>query len=273
MLSSTRKDYKENYEGRLSVHKKSYFENDETSFLELELTNYTKYYNSLIKISDFFKNKTHKDLRVNSAITDVISDLKKINEPVFNEIFTIEKTKVEIDKVELDNGYVDEMIRGFIPGRVKIDFEKLKNRVTSAKRILDFIGQQLTILLSPNKNATSIYKKGELPLKDIDQRSAVPGETTQTDESANPYPRIFVTSNAYLVFKNLKAVFKDTKQNIANYSFVYHKMVHDNLIYPDIKQREYLEMLGKFDISIARLKSPRELGKNSLKESIYSNAK
>ena len=35
ILSSTRLDYKEKYEGRLSVYKNSYFENDETSFLDL----------------------------------------------------------------------------------------------------------------------------------------------------------------------------------------------------------------------------------------------
>lgn len=152
MLSSTRKDYKEKYDSRLSKHEKDYIENDVTSFLEQELNNYTEYLNSLIKIANYFKNKTSKDLRVNPAITAVISDLKKANKPVFNEIFTIEQTRVVTDKVELERGYEDEMIRGFIPGKVEIDFTKLKNYITSAKGILGFIEDEkskLQISITP----------------------------------------------------------------------------------------------------------------------------
>ncbi|TBN03216.1 hypothetical protein EYD45_09375 [Hyunsoonleella flava] len=153
MLSSTREDYKEKYENRLSNHKKAYFENDVTSFLEQELSTYTKYLNSLTKIADYFKNKTTKDLRVNPAITAVISDLKKANKSVFNEIFTIEKTRVVTDRVELEKGYEDEMIQGFIPGKIEIDVTKLKNYITSANKIIAFIieKQKKTKLLEEKK--------------------------------------------------------------------------------------------------------------------------
>jgi hypothetical protein len=87
------------------------------------------------------------------------------------------------------------------------------------------------------------------------------------------YPKIFKDKNAFNIFKALMTEFGNTGQNLANYSFIYHKMTYDGLIHSDIKQQAYYDFLGKFDISIDKIKSIGEIGKISFRESIYSTAK
>jgi len=259
-MDVTRKEYEKKYNKKLSSYSDKHEDNIEPFFWEIELENYTNYCNSLLKISDYFKNKTSKDRRVNAAITDIISDLKKINEPVFNEIFTIEKTKVATGKVELDNGFVDDMIQGYIPGKIEVDYEKLTNHITSAKRILMFISDKLMIV-----------QEFIVPENDIDASES--GTKDISVKAENPHPRIFKSYDAFTFFEKLMGEFRNTVNNLSNYSFVYHKMMLDDLIYQDIKQLEYFDFLATYDIHISRIKSLDDIGKKQFRESIYASAK
>lgn len=93
-----------------------------------------------------------------------------------------------------------------------------------------------------------------------------------TDEE-NPYPRIFTSLNGFNKFQKLVDEFGNTKQNLSNYSFVYHRMIKDKLIYADYKQTEFVYFLHDFNISIDRIKPKSQLGKADLRESIYNNIK
>lgn len=86
----------------------------------------------------------------------------------------------------------------------------------------------------------------------------------------NPYPRIFTSVDAYIKFKNLYDEFEKSNQNLANYSFVFHRMKKDHLIYKDLKQLEFIDFLSSFEIHLDRLKPISQLGNNDLREGIYN---
>lgn len=93
-----------------------------------------------------------------------------------------------------------------------------------------------------------------------------------TDEE-NPYPRIFTSIKAFDKFKKLREEFGDGDEDLANYSFVYHRMKKDKLIYEDYKQTEFMYFLLEFDINIKRIKPKSQLGKTDFRESIYNSIK
>lgn len=86
----------------------------------------------------------------------------------------------------------------------------------------------------------------------------------------NPYPRIFTNSKAFNKFKNLYDEFAKSNQDLANYSFIFHRMKKDNLIYKDLKQLEFIDFLSSFEIHLDRLKPISQLGNNDLREGIYN---
>ena len=115
-----------------------------------------------------------------------------------------------------------------------------------------------------NVNNYLVYKSFlDTPEKSFPEESA----------SSNPYPRIFKDANAYTIFKNLLEEFRNTNENLANYSFVYHKMKYDGLIHFDLLDKTFTDMLLDFDINIDRIKSQKYIGKIAYRESIYSKAK
>ena len=89
----------------------------------------------------------------------------------------------------------------------------------------------------------------------------------------NPFPRIFTSPKAFNKFKKLNEEFGDTKQNLSNYSFVYHRMVKDKFIFEDYKQKDFVFFLLDFDINIDRIKPKTQLGNNDFRESIYNSLK
>ena len=94
-----------------------------------------------------------------------------------------------------------------------------------------------------------------------------------TNKLENPYPRIFTSINAFYKFKNLLDEFGNGAENIANYSFVFHKMKRDRLIFDDYQQTQFIYFLLDFDINIRRIKPKSQLGKTELRESIYNKVK
>ncbi|MBU0942120.1 MAG: hypothetical protein KKD36_11895 [Bacteroidetes bacterium] len=94
-------------------------------------------------------------------------------------------------------------------------------------------------------------------------------ESNLTSET-NPYPRIFTSNKAFDKFNNLYDQFKKSNQDLANYSFVYHRMKKDNLIFKDVKQLEFIDLLSSLEINLDRLKPISQLGNNDFREGIYN---
>jgi hypothetical protein len=96
--------------------------------------------------------------------------------------------------------------------------------------------------------------------------------STLGDEQ-NPYPRIFKNHKAFNVFEKLLDEFGDNKENLVNYSFVYHRMKKDELIFDDFQKLQFTYFLLDFNIKIDRIKRMEEIGKIPYRESIYTKVK
>lgn len=92
------------------------------------------------------------------------------------------------------------------------------------------------------------------------------------DTKENEYSRIFVNPAGLDKFKRLLVEFGNNKENLANYSYVYHRMVKDGLIYSDLPKIEFIFFLLNFEINIDRIKTFSQIGKKDYRESIYINA-
>ena len=120
--------------------------------------------------------------------------------------------------------------------------------------------KSISDLMKPTTKSPEVVK-----VKSKETESKLPSEE-------NPYPRIFTSINAYYKFKNLLDEFGNGAENVANYSFVFHKMKRDRLIFDDYQQTQFIYFLLDFDINISRIKPKSQLGKTELRESIYNKA-
>lgn len=120
--------------------------------------------------------------------------------------------------------------------------------------------KSISDLIKPTSKSPEVVK-----VESKETESKLPNEE-------NPYPRIFTSINAYYKFKNLLDEFGNGAENVANYSFVFHKMKRDRLIFDDYQQTQFIYFLLDFDINIRRIKPKSQLGKTELRESIYNKA-
>lgn len=136
--------------------------------------------------------------------------------------------------------------------------------------------EEFTSFATPDEIEEQTRKKSiadlmKAPIKAVEMFSN--GTTTTTnikEENTNPHPRIFTSTEASNKFKNLLDEFGDTDENLANYSFVFHRMKRDKFIYDDYQQTQFVFFLLDFDINISRIKPKNQLGKNDFRESIYN---
>jgi hypothetical protein len=180
------------------------------------------------------------------------SEYHELKEGYFGLLYQI---SVDYDKSTFENqeAYSNE------------DFNRDCNEIhyLSWDRILDFV---------PEDSEELEIKKPSIMDLIINSKK---GTNLEKNENAeiNPYPRIFKDNKAYSLFEKLIGEFGNTKENLSNYSFVFHKMTYAGLIHFDLLQKTYFDMLSEFDISIDRIKPKGEIGKVSLRESIYSRVK
>lgn len=119
----------------------------------------------------------------------------------------------------------------------------------------------ISYLIKPNTKHTEVIN------------NKPPDGVAALSKNDNPYPRIFKTTNAFIIFKKLVDEFGNSKENLANYSFVYHRMKKDELIYDDFQKLEFTYFLLNFDVKIDRIKRLEDIGKIALRESIYTKSK
>lgn len=118
--------------------------------------------------------------------------------------------------------------------------------------------KSISDLMKPTTKSSEVVK-----VESKETESKIPSQE-------NPYPRIFTSVGAYIKFKNLLDEFGTSNENLANYSFVYHRMKKDKLIFDDYQQIQFVYFLLEFDINISRIKPKSQLGNNDLREGIYN---
>lgn len=209
--------------------------------LSKTLKNYKNTYaNRLAKYLDDYEDNSEL-LFLQKELKSCGEALETLNAYKTNcKTFGFQKLKDEFDISILEN-------LGF-------NLNKLDNHIVSLNHIIDFINNKIK---NP-KESNALEEVLDYPV---------------TIQSENPYPRIFINEDAYKIFKNLKSEFGVSSTTMADYSYVYHKMLKDGFIYNDYKQTEFVFFLLDFDINIDRIKSWNQIGKKRLRNSIYLKAK
>lgn len=75
--------------------------------------------------------------------------------------------------------------------------------------------------------------------------------------SDNPHPRIFTSPFAYSVFKEWLNEYKDEKNKLANFSFLFNTMKNntEKMIFERVPNVEIIGLLSKYDVHIDRIKT------------------
>jgi hypothetical protein len=110
------------------------------------------------------------------------------------------------------------------------------------------------------------------------EAEAPPAPVATSPEPAPPsgeYPhhRIFMSAKAWDFFQILKTDF--VTNELADYSYIFHKMKSDGFIYDDIKQLEFIDWLSdtfNIELNASQLKS-FGVSRNDKKEKIYTSIK
>lgn len=82
------------------------------------------------------------------------------------------------------------------------------------------------------------------------------------------HPEIFMNNVAFHIFQELFKFFGNTKNNLANYSYVYHAMADKRLIDNTKKQNDYFIILDNYNIEISEIKGKHKLTSQSKKDKI-----
>ena len=92
------------------------------------------------------------------------------------------------------------------------------------------------------------------------------------EQELNPFPRIFINTNAYKLFEGFREHIRE-KYHLADYSFIYRKMQQERLIYEAIGDSEFTRFL--FDEYKVELEKTKQLNNcsTSFKLKTYQSLK
>lgn len=105
------------------------------------------------------------------------------------------------------------------------------------------------------------------------QQEPEPDPDPDTKEEGNPHPRIFTTVKAWQFFQHLKDNF--VTNDLADYSYIFHKMKSDGFLFNEIKHLEFIDWLKdafSIELNATQLKSYYN-STNKQKEKNYTFAK
>ncbi|WP_396191857.1 hypothetical protein [Flavobacterium sp.] len=248
------------------------------------------------KLIDLRKGIPLPDTEINKLISEINNAFYRLekfmkgidleyNAYYFNDAFTLLFN--EMNKLENKSASNDALINGYytIINQIYYDYDKSDFLNTDAYENEDFNRDcnEIEYLAFNRYEEFNIDEDGngiKISISQIANNVIAINETIEienkialTNKLENPYPRIFTSINAFYKFKNLLDEFGNGAENIANYSFVFHKMKRDRLIFDDYQQTQFIYFLLDFDINIRRIKPKSQLGKTELRESIYNKVK
>lgn len=233
MLSCTLKEYIKNYDSKFLTYKKKYDDNTLKTFFLKELEDYKVYHQALINLKELILPYFEDDSIPIEVDTHQVADLKRINENAYNEFITDEDNTRYLHLIDGKWKDVGPEASSLV------DFSKFENIIVSSIRIIDFI----TVELQKSKLTDNFdFKTSD----DDDFKKHV-----------NPYPQIFSSNEAFLLFEKLYTSFKNTKYIIADFSFIYRKMYNDGYILEYFKPKMFMEWLNKepYEIALTKIKT------------------
>lgn len=208
---------------------------------------------------------------------EIINNLTSLNEKKFDSYLKWLKEKIEQYHVyDPEESFIDKWVKEFkldvkdYPFDFNIELSKiLATRITqdNLDKFKRETARQMQIaffnhatMLEANKIKKFINELLE---------NLISEESTDS----TPHPRIFKDAKAYSLFNNLFDEFGNREENLANYSFIFHRMKKDELIFNDVQNLQFVYFLLDLNINIDRIKPLAQIGNIKLRESIYSKAK
>jgi hypothetical protein len=166
------------------------------------------------------------------------NDLKNILSNTIDEYMYFVYTKDELDMQIQKDFY----LYAYYLGKIKI---------------IDFIE-------SKRKN----FVQNVISIKDLSN------ENDESIKTENPYPQIFSNLKAFHLFDRLYEQFKDSKNQIADFSFIYRMMFNESFILPHFKPQMFIDWIDvePYKISLEKIKT---MGDCSTEQKIrtYNNTK
>ena len=122
------------------------------------------------------------------------------------------------------------------------------------------------------ERGTKYFKEEIEFLKNESNRVSATNTVDRENNDKNPYPRIFVSFYAFQVFDQYSNTI-GKKHQLADYSFLFRKMIEDNLIFESIGDSEFrLWLSTNYQIEIDKTKRLYQCT-TFIKENLYSTIK
>lgn len=142
MLKYTLKEYKKDFDKKMSDYLSAYEDNTPTSFIDQQKALFTTYNNALLLIANELKK--YGELEANNIFlpNTVFDDLKKIASETYDDIRVEEKFKPMIKGFQTLEEFLENRDTSSEDHCTRIDYTKLRNHLTSVGRILEFLTNQ-----------------------------------------------------------------------------------------------------------------------------------
>lgn len=142
MLKYTLKEYKKEFDKKLSEYLSAFEDNTPTSFIDQQKALFTTYNNALLLIADELKK--YGELEANNIFLSntIFDDLKKIASVTYDDIRIEEKFKPKLKGFQTFEEYLENRDTSSEDHCTRIDYTKLRNHLTSVDRILEFLTNQ-----------------------------------------------------------------------------------------------------------------------------------
>jgi hypothetical protein len=202
MLKYTLKEYKEDFDKKMSEYLLAFEDNSPISFLDQQKEHFTTYKNALLFIAD--ELKIYEELEANNVFlpNTVFDDLKKIASETYDDIRIEEKSKPTIKGFQTYEEYLENRDTSSEDYCTRIDYTKLRNHLTSVDRILEFITNHYL----KYQSETSIDAENESPInvktQEFETKASVDPHKQIIDKHLSPYSKYLFNCEDYDILTN-----------------------------------------------------------------------
>lgn len=197
MLKYTLKEYKEEFDKKLSEYLLAFEDNTPTSFIDQQKAFFTTYNNALLIIADELKKYGELEATYIFLSNTVFDDLKKIASEIYDDIKIEEKFKPLIKGFQTLEEFLENRDTSSEDHCTRIDHTKLRNHLTSVGRILEFLtNESLKYQIETSidgENDSSINAKTQ----EFDTKASVDPRKQIIVKHLSPYSNYLTNSEDY----------------------------------------------------------------------------
>lgn len=208
---------------------------------------------------------------------DILIKMDKLNESKFDTY--LKHLRDEIAEYYIHNpneSLIPKMIERF--GMKESDFPPF--HIEEFEKFVEIIHPNNKVgrddyLIQREIHLYAAHQEAETMLAFIDSMlgESVPVSSETQEQPETKYPRIFTSQKAFEFFERLKDEFGNSYKALADYSFVFHRMKKDKLIFDDYRQTEFVYFLLEYGIKVDRIKPLSQQGNTDYREGIYNRVK